>query len=142
MSSQPANDSIQVFRRVRAQRNDSLHTSVKQRSVGVSWSELYIVPPGEEIQVYNKLDDSFKTDAFRFGHPVTVLPREKTSLAEVITQGDGSDTPLIEGLNFPVGFTSYYRDSFIEKNSDNITDDLHQDVRDVSADPKGLFEVV
>lgn len=143
MASQPANASISVYRRVRAQRNDSIHTSVKQRSVGVSWSELDVVVPGEEIQVYEKRDDSFRTDAFRFGHPVTVLTRDKTTLSEIITHGtDGSGTPLVADLNFPVRFVGYYRDVFIEKNADNVTADLHQDVRDDAAPPSGLYEVV
>jgi hypothetical protein len=139
MASQPANTAIKVYYRVRAQRNDELHTSVKHRASGVAWNNLNIVPPGEEILVYEKRDTSFVTDAFRFGHPVTVLPREKTAFADIVSDESALQ---VSGLSFPITFPMYPRDKFIEKTEANVGDDLHQDVRDSSELPRGLFEAV
>ena len=131
MAPQPANTAIAVHRRIRAQRDDFLHTSVKHRASGVGFNDLIMSVPGEEIKVFEWRDTAFRTDAFRFGHPITVGERAKTTF-EAAAEG-------ITGLNFPVRFTAYPRDAFLEKSTANLTDDLHQEVRDISAPPRGLF---
>ena len=134
MASQPANTTILVHRRIRAQRDDFLHTSVKHRASGVGFNDLIMSVPGEEIKVFEFRDSTFRTDAFRFGHPVTVAERGKTSFETA--------AETISGLNFPITFPAYPRDKFLEKSDANVADDLHQDLRDVSPAPRGLFTEV
>lgn len=133
MASQPANTSIEVKRRIRAQRNDLLHTSVKHRASGIGFVDLVMNVPGEEILVFEIRDESFRTDAFRFGHPVTVVPRTLLSFEDAVE--------LLTDMDFPVTFPNYPRDKFLNKASGSLTDDLHQELRDLAPAPRGLFQV-
>ena len=134
MASQPANTTIEVFRRVRAQRDDNLHTSIKHRGIGVGFNPLVAVPPGEEILVFETRDDANITGAFRFGFPVTVEARTRPTFEDVqeslFATGDA---------DFPLRLPAYVRDVFIQKPAGQNGEDLHQQVRDASPVPRGLF---
>ena len=132
MASQPANTTIEVFRRIRAQRDDQLHTSVKHRTTPFGTQVMSV--PGEEILVVETRDSSFVTDAFRFGHPVVVSPRVKATFEDAAES--------IADLNFPVRLPGNPRDVFLEKSPGNNQDDLHQELRDIAPTPRGLFEAV
>jgi hypothetical protein len=114
------------------QRDDHLHTSVKHRIT--PFGEKIMNVPGEEILVYETRDSSFVTDAFRFGHPVVVIPRTKATF-ETAAEG-------IADLQFPITLPGNPRDAFLTKTAGNNTDDLHQELRDVAPPPRGLFEAV
>ena len=137
MASQPANTTIEVFRRVRAMRDDRLHTSVKHRSSGIGFADLVVSTPGEEILVFENRDSSSFTGAFRFGFPVTVEARTRAtfeSVQEALFATDDAD--------FPLRLPAYPRDVFIQKPSGQNDEDLHQQVRDSSPPPRGLFNAV
>lgn len=132
MASQPANTTIEVFRTIRMQRDDFLHTSVKHRIT--PFGDKIMNVPGEEILVYETRDDAFRSDAFRFGHPVCVVPRTKSTYENAVES--------IADLQFPITLPGNPRDAFLTKSAGNNTDDLHQELRDVSPPPRGLFEAV
>ena len=129
MASQPANTTIEVFRTIRMQRDDLLHTSVKHRITPIADQIMNV--PGEEILIFENRDSTFLTDAFRFGHPITVNARDKSTFANAVSS--------IADLAFPIRLPGNPRDAFLTKTSGNNTDDLHQDLRDVSPAPRGLF---
>ena len=128
MASQPANTTIEVFRTIRMQRDDFLHTSVKHRIT--PFGDKIMNVPGEEILVTETRDASFVTDAFRFGHPVCVIPRTKSTFENAVEN--------IADLQFPITLTGNPRDAFLTKTAGNNTDDLHQDLRDVVLSIKPL----
>ena len=132
MASQPANTDILVHRRIRAQTDNLRHTTVKE--VINPFTPKVMSVPSREIMVFENRDGSLRTGAFRFGFPVTVERRDKTTLATAIAG--------ISGLNFPIRFPGVQRDVFLEKDDANVADDLHQDLRDVAAPPDGLFNQV
>lgn len=118
MASQPANTDITVYRRVRAQVEAGRHDPIKL--LGRIRPKVVIVP-AEEIRVL-ETRDNVVTDAWRLGHPVVRYDRSAKSPATVFGN--------VSGLDFPVRLTNSHRDLFIQKNEDNVTDDLHQDARD------------
>lgn len=132
MASQPANTDISVARRIRSQKNHLRHTSVKH--LVAPFDDSVMVVPGEEILVFENRDATFKTGQFRFGFPVLVLPRTLGTLAAAVAG--------IANLAFPVRLVGNVRDVFLEKTAGNLTDDLHQNLRDISPAPRGLFAVV
>lgn len=129
MASQPANTTISVNRRIRAMRDDQLHTSVKHRTT--PFEDLVMSVPGEEILVTETRDSTFLSDAFRFGHPIVVEPRTK-ALFETAAEG-------IANLDFPVRLPGNPRDAFLQKTSGNEGDDIHANLRAVAPAPRGLF---
>ena len=137
MASQPANTTIEVFRRVRAQRDDRLHTSVKHRASGVAFNDLVVSTPGEEILVFENRDGSFFTGAFRFGFPVTVEARTRPTF-EAVQEALFATADA----DFPLRLPAYPRDVFIQKPAGQNGEDLHQQVRDNSPLPRGLFNAV
>lgn len=137
MASQPANTTIEVFRRVRAQRDDRLHTSVKHRGIAVGFNPLVAVAPGEEILVFENRDDTNITGAFRFGFPVVVLSRTRPTFEDV------QETLFATGdADFPLRLPAYVRDVFIQKPAGSNGEDLHAQVRAASPPPRGLFVAV
>jgi hypothetical protein len=120
MASQPANATIQVFRRIRSQRDDARHEAIRN-VLSPGLRALVMVVPGEEVLV-NETLDAVVSDRFRFGHPVVRMPRGYTTFQEAV---DG-----ISGLAFPV---QVGRDKFLESRTPGAaaTTDIHQDLRDV-----------
>jgi hypothetical protein len=114
MSAQPANTTISVFRRLRVVRDNRRHTSVKHLTT--PFDSEYVPVPGEEVQVVEHRD-AVVSDAFRFGHPVTVQPRTNLSLASLY---DG-----VSGLDFPVRLTGNWREVQVQKTAANVSDDLY-----------------
>lgn len=119
MSAQPLNTTISVFRRLRVIRDNRRHTSVKHLTTPFD-SQLVVVP-GEEIQVIETRDASFRTDAFRFGHPVVVEPRANCSLADVYAG--------VSGLDFPVRMLGNWREVQLQNVAANRADDLYGNAR-------------
>lgn len=121
MGSQPLNTSISVFRRLRSFRDNRRHTSIKHLTTPFD-AELVAVP-GEEVQVVETRDASFVTDAFRFGHPVVVAPRNPATLADLYAG--------VSGLNFPVRLPGNPREVQVEKTAANVADDLYGEAQGV-----------
>ena len=117
MASQPANSTILVHRRIRAYRQDLRHNSIKDLTMRMR--PLIMSVPSEEVLV-TESRDAVVTDAFRNGHPVVRSLREVTTFEEA---AEG-----ISGLNLPIRIG---RDRFLENSDANVTNDLHQDLRDV-----------
>lgn len=120
-SAQPANATISVFRRLRVIRDNRRHTSVKHLTTPFD-SQLVVVP-GEEIQVIETRDLSFRTDAFRFGHPVVVEPRQNCSVAQIYAG--------VAGLDFPVRMLGNWREVQIQNVPAHKRDDLYGEARAV-----------
>lgn len=118
-AAQPANTTIGVEYRLRIFRNNSRHTSVK--NLTAPFETALVSVPGEEIQVIETRDAAFKTDAFRFGHPVVVEPRAPLTMADALTN--------ISDMDFPVRMVGNPREVQIQKKFANRTDDLHAEVR-------------
>lgn len=124
MASQPANASISVFRRVRSERQMIRHNNVK--AMCNRMRPLVMVTPGRETQVLSTFDgdSNVVTTALtsdRRGLPIVRYLRPAVPFATAAEN--------ISGLNFPVVVSG---DSFLEKSSANVTDDLHQNLRDVA----------
>ncbi len=116
MASQPANTAISVIRRIRSQRDDARHDTLRNiASPGMR--SLVMVVPGEEPLVAETLNTTV-SDRFRFGHPVVRYPKGQTTFQEAV---EG-----ITGLNFPLQIG---RDKFLEETVPG--GDLHQELRDV-----------
>jgi hypothetical protein len=126
-AAQPANAAITVFQRLRTVRGNGRHTSVKHLTT--PFDTAYVAVPGEEVQVVETRDSSFKSDAFRYGHPVVIAPRAPCELADVYT--------AVSGLDFPVRMVGNPREIQIQKAANNVTDDMQAEVR--SACPGTAF---
>ena len=129
MAGQPLNTEISIFRRVRAYRDMDRHASVQgMRSFG----SLRMSVPGEEIRVMpnsasvatDGYDSGWKSDAWRYGHPVVRYERAPVTPKQFYASAGGT-------LSIPLRLGDNRRDLFIEKKPEHITDDLHQDLRDV-----------
>jgi hypothetical protein len=127
-AAQPANTTISVLRRARAVKDNRRHTSIKHLTT--PFDSFYVSVPGEEVQVV-ETRDAFKTDAFRFGHPVVVSPRATCSLPDVYA--------AVAGLDFPVRMVGNPREVQIQKTLANKADDLYGELRD--ACPSDAFVV-
>jgi hypothetical protein len=119
MASQPLNAEISVFRRVRTQVQNERHDPV--RLLGRVRPK-YVVVPSEEIRVLSTKDSNV-TDAWRYGHPVVRYARDFVRPADLYASASG--------LDYPVRLTAEPRDLFIQKTDANVTDDIHQNARDV-----------
>lgn len=126
-AAQPANTTISVFQRLRTVRGNGRHTSIKHLTTPYDTANVAV--PGEEVLVIEDRDATFKSDAFRYGHPVTVSARAACSIATVYTG--------ISGLDFPVRLPGNPREIQIQKAAANITDDLWAQAR--STCPGGAF---
>lgn len=130
-NAQPANALINIHYTVRTRTVVDRFASIKEVAQGLGVRQVMI--PGEEISCFNVLDSTFKSDAWRYGHPVSVKAREKLTVAELYAAA--SD------LAFPVHLVGYRGDLFIGNTDAAITADLHQEVRDAGPGPAGLFEI-
>ena len=119
MAAQPANVTISVYQRLRAVKNNGRHTSIKHLTT--PFDGFYVPAPGEEIQVVEIRDATFRSDAFRYGHPVVVHPRTNCSLATVVNG--------LNNLAMPVRLTGNPREVQIEKNASGLAADFHGEVR-------------
>lgn len=119
MSAQPLNTSIAVSLKLRTVRDNGRHTSVKALTAPGFVSALVAVP-GKETQVVADLDASFKSDAWRYGHQVTILPRAKTTVAQVFSG--------VTGMDFPVRLTGNTREMYLQKTAAHVGDDLYGQV--------------
>jgi hypothetical protein len=128
-SAQPANTTISVLRRARAVKDNRRHTSIKHLTT--PFDSFYASVPGEEVQVIESRDDTFRTDAFRFGHPVVVSPRATCSLPDVYA--------AVAGLDFPVRMVGNPREVQIQKTLANKADDLYGEMQ--NACPSDAFVV-
>jgi hypothetical protein len=126
MASQPANVDILVKRRVRAYRQDLRHDSV--HAVVNRLRPLVMSVPSEEtlgltVRV-SDVDDDVVTTALLEGRgsglPVVRGLAPVTTLAEAVAG--------VADLDFPVRIGA---DVFLNKSDANVTDDLHQNLRDV-----------
>lgn len=122
-NSQPANATISIFRRLRVVRDNRRHTSVKHLTTPFDTN--YVPVPGEEVQVLENRDASFRTDAFRYGHPVTVEPRANCTLADIYAG--------IAGLDFPVRLPGNFREMQVQLVPGHVTDDLYGEAQAVCA---------
>lgn len=111
-SSQPLNSTITVYRRLRAQRQDQRHDSVRS-ILSPGFRALETVVPGEEVRVVRNLNASFKSDRYFKGHQVYVQNRTALTYAAAVAGITGIEIP------FQIG-----RDKFINKNLANVGDDL------------------
>lgn len=121
MGAQPLNTTITVFRRIRSYRDNRRHTSIKHLTTPFD-TELVSVP-NEEVQVLETRDASFRTDAFRFGHPVVVGPRDPCTVVELYAG--------VSGLDFPVRLPGNPRELQIQNTEAAVENDLYADARGV-----------
>lgn len=126
-AAQPANTTIQVFQRLRTIRNNGRHLSIKHLTT--PFDTVLVPAPGEEVQVVETRDaagtyTAGKTDAFRYGHPVCVMPRHMATLAELYAG--------TSGLDFPVRLIGNPREIQVQKAPAHVTDDLWANARAVT----------
>jgi len=125
MASQPLNATISVFRRVRAQRWQARHDSIK--NITDHLRALILVAPGEEINTAFGTRDTSVTDLSPYmgmgsplatrGHPITI---------GVVTQKAFSLIENLTGIDFPV---EIQRDKFIQDDAAHVGSDLHAAAR-------------
>ena len=132
MSAQPANTLISIFYTVRTRVDTRRNASIKE--VAQRIGEISVIAPGEEIETVLTLDASTANPAWRSGMPIVVGERDRTSLATVMAG--------VANLDFPQQIVGTRKDLFLVKTAAHVKDDLHGDVRAVTALPKGLFTVV
>lgn len=113
-AAQPANTAISVFFRLRSFRDNRRHTSIKHLTT--PFDTALVAVPGEEVQVIEYRNAAFKTDAFRFGHPVVVAPRHNCTVADVYAG--------VSGLDFPVRQIGNPRELQLQKTAAHKADDL------------------
>jgi len=121
-AAQPANTQISVFRRVKAFRANYRHTTIKHLTT--PWERFLVSVPGEEVDTVEHRDATFRTDAFRFGHPVTVSPRTIPTLAAVVAAVPG--VKLVSLVGNP-------REVQLENTEAHKTDELFQEVAAVGS---------
>ena len=124
MASQPSNTDIRIHRRVRSYRQDLRHNPVLGRT-GRIRGLVMSVPGEEDLMTETRDGAAIVTTAVggRLGLPIVRELRPVTSLEEAAES--------VADLNFPVRMPGH-RDVFLEKADDSVTDDLHQDLRDVN----------
>ncbi len=117
-AAQPANPTISVFYRLRTVRNHGRHTSIK--ALTTPFDTMNVAVPGEETQVVETRDATFRTDAFRLGHPVVVAPRVPLTLKAALA--------AVTGIDMPVRLIGNPREVQIQKTAAHKTDDLYAQV--------------
>ena len=126
MASQPANVEILVKRRVRSYRQNIRHNNI--HGLVNRLRPLVMSIPSEETLDFTvraaDLDDDIVTTALLEGRgsglPVVRGLAPVTTLAEAVA--------AVSNLDFPVRIG---QDLFLNKADANVTDDLHQNLRDV-----------
>ena len=130
MASQPLNAEISVFRRVRAQADQDKHDALKGMG---RFRGKQVIAPGQEVRVL-ETKDAVVSDAWRYGHPVVRYVRGN---ATPTPAGERTKTlqqvyDNVSGLAQPLRLSVERRDVYIENDSDNVANDLHEDVRDAN----------
>jgi hypothetical protein len=137
MASQPANTEISVLRTFRTRVQTRRNASIKE--VTQRLGDVVVMAPGEEIDTFNVIDTAGAVTpgpnpAWRYGMPVTVESRDRASVGTVVG--------AVSGLDFPQQIVGTRHDLFFHKTAGNLTDDLHEEVRQASPPPRGLFRAV
>ena len=131
-NAQPANTNIAIYRTLRTRTVVDRFASIKEVAQGMGVRQVMI--PGQEISCYNVLDHSFKSDAWRYGHPVVVETREKLTVSDLYASA--------AGLAFPIHLVGFRGDLFIANTAAAIGNDLQQEARTAGPGPAGLFRLV
>ena len=133
MSAQPANTTISIFQRVRVYRDNRRHTSIKDLTT--PFQPQLVAAPGEEINVLEHRNTAigagFRSDAFRYGHPLYVTTRTPATVAQVYAG--------VAGLDFPVRLPGNFREMQIQNGAAHLSHDLFADVRGVT--PGAAFTI-
>lgn len=127
MASQPANTEIQVFRRVRSQREPDRHDSIK--NITHRLKGLILIAPGEEDRTEVVSRDTAVSDMSPFmGQAAAGATRGFPIVIGPVALKDFSLVASLSGVDFPVEIGA---DKFVQENADNVGGDLHQDARDL-----------
>ena len=121
--SQPLNATISVTPRLRTYRNNGRHTSIKHLTT--PFDTALVSVPGEETLVIETRDATFKSDAFRLGHPVVVEPRTVLTVKEMMQNASN--------MAFPVRLVGNPRELQLEKTAAYKTDDIQAEARALQA---------
>ena len=137
MASQPANTTITVGYTVRTRVDVPRNASIKQ--VTQRLGDRVVIAPGEEIDAFYALDSTGASapgpnPAWRYGMPLVLETRTRATVAEVYA--------AVDYLAFPQSNVGTRQDLFIHKIPSELDADLHQEVRDASPTPRGLFRAV
>jgi hypothetical protein len=127
MASQPANADIRVHRRVRSYRQMIRHNNVK--AMVNRMRPLIMSVPSRETQILSTFDGDANIVQTNLTSNRRGLPIVRY-LRPVVPFETAAEN--IAGLNFPVVIAG---DKFLEKADASVRDDLHQDLRDLEADP-------
>jgi len=143
MASQPANTQISVRRTIRTRVERGLFDSIKEHVQRLG--EQVVIAPGEEIDVYFKLDENGTNapgpnPAWRFGMPVTVNLRTRDSVGTMLSDLD-SDADAAN-YDFTKQMVGTRHDRFLHALEAEADADIHEDVRRNSPVPRGLHELV
>lgn len=144
MASQPANTNIIVRRSIRTRTRSNLNTSIKERTQRLGVQEVMV--PGEEIDVVVTVDSAGTNapgpnPAWRYGMPVTVVPRTRPTLAEMLSAAETTAADEF-ALDFPKQIVGTRHDRFLQNTAADAANDLHQEIRDNAPPPRGLLNVV
>jgi hypothetical protein len=143
MASQPANTQISVFRTVRTRVDLGLFASIKERTQRLGTA--FVMVPGEEIDTYLTLDSAGTntpgpSPAWRFGMPVSVNTRVRSTVAEMHT--DMAADLDAGALDFDKQIVGTKQDRFLQNTSAAVASDIQGDARRNAPLPRGLVEVV
>jgi hypothetical protein len=127
MASQPANADIRVHRRVRSYRQMIRHNNIK--AMVNRMRPLIMSVPSRETQILSTFDGDANIVQTNLTSNRRGLPIVRY-LRPVVPFETAAEN--IAGLNFPVVING---DKFLEKADANVRDDLHQDLRDLEANP-------
>ena len=127
MASQPANTEIQVFRRVRSQREPDRHDSIK--NITHRLRSLVLIAPGEEDRTAVVSRDTAVSDMSPFmGQAAAGATRGFPIVIGPVALKDFSLVASLSGVDFPVEIGA---DKFVQEDATNVGGDLHQDARDL-----------
>lgn len=120
-NAQPLNATISVFRRARVVFDNRRHTSIK--ALTTPFDTKLVSVPGEEIQVL-ETRDGVKSDAFQFGHPVVIYPRNQETL-----KGAFAAVPNLAAVKLP----GNEREVQVETTAAGLRQDLYGQLRAAQA---------
>lgn len=126
--SQPLNSTVNVYRRVRGQRNMQRHDSIK--NITHKLRTLILQPPHQEIRTQVVSRDTSVTDFSTYmGQAKGVATRGHPIVIGTVARKNFNVVNNMTGLDFPVKIGS---DKFVQLVSGSATRDLHQDARDAT----------
>ena len=126
MASQPANTEIQVFRRVRSQREPDRHDSIK--NITHKLRSLVLIAPGEEDRTAVLSRDTSLSDMSPFMGQAQTAGRGFPIVIGTVALKDFNLVQNLSGIDFPVEIG---HDKFVNEDAANVGGDLHQDARDL-----------